>query len=118
MLYTLGLTAARAGHYTRARDALAAALRQQPANVDVLYALASADVALQHWEAALELFAQAAKIDPKRPGIQKMIALAATELDALEDAAVAWDLILPSRPKMLPPAANAPTLIPHGKAGR
>ena len=79
------------GHYERAREVLEAALHQQPDNVDVLYRLACVEEASKQWEAAVVRLARASKIDPARADVQKLLALTATELGALDDAAAAWD---------------------------
>ena len=50
-----------------------AALRQQPLNVDVLYALARANEELKRLETAVGLLAQAAKLDPARADVQKLL---------------------------------------------
>jgi Flp pilus assembly protein TadD len=47
VLYDLGLAATYAGHYDRAHEVLDAALRRQPQNVDVLYALGRVDDGLK-----------------------------------------------------------------------
>jgi tetratricopeptide (TPR) repeat protein len=98
VLYDLGVVANSAGHHGRAKEVLEAALRQQPRNADVLFGLATADEALHEWETAVQLLAQAAKVAPERADIWKMIALTATELDALDDAAAAWDRYMKLQP--------------------
>jgi tetratricopeptide (TPR) repeat protein len=98
-LFDLGVTAGAAGHTARAREVLQAALRLQPRNVDVLYALASAEVASKQPEAAVQLLAQAARIDGKRADVQRLLAVMATELGALGDAAAAWDRYLALAPQ-------------------
>ena len=87
-------TPASAGHSARAREVLEAALRQQPRNADALYALALADRALRQWETAVQLLSQAAKIDPSRADVQRMLAVAAADVGALEDASAAWNRYL------------------------
>ena len=98
MLFNLGVMASYTGHYERAREVLEAALRQQPQNVDVLYRLACVEEASRHWEAAVTHLAAAAKLDAARADVQKLMALTATELGALEDASAAWDRYLQREP--------------------
>ena len=94
VLANLGAAASRAGHNERARDVLETALRQQPKNVDVLYNLAFVDQALNQSEAAVRLLVQAGALAPRRADIQKLLALATSDLGALEDSAAAWDRYL------------------------
>ena len=98
MLYDLGIAATYAGHYTRAREVLEAALRQQPRNVDVLYALAKAEESLKQYEDAVRLLAQAAKLDPRRADVEQLLAVATSELGAFSDSAAAWDRYLELAP--------------------
>ena len=98
LLYNTGVAAARAGDPARAREVLETALRQQPRNVDTLYALASANYALREWEATMQLLSRASALDPARADVQKMLALAATDLGALDDASAAWDRYLKLQP--------------------
>ena len=97
-LYNLGVIATYAGHYARARDVLEAAVRQQPDNVDGLYALARAHEALKQWPAAVGLLVRAEKIDPQRADVEKLLAVTASELGAFDDAAKAWDRYRKLRP--------------------
>src|SRR5262249_51337223 len=54
--------------------------------------------ALKQWEHALGLLAQAARLAPERADVQKLIAIAATELHAYDDAIAAWDRYLKLEP--------------------
>jgi tetratricopeptide (TPR) repeat protein len=66
--------------------------------VDTLYALACADHALRQWETAVQLLSQAARLDPARADVQRMLAVATADLGALEDASVSWDRYLKLEP--------------------
>src|SRR5262249_97656 len=94
VLYDLGVMATYAGHYDRARQVLEAALRQQPENVETLVALARVHEFTRQPEPAAQLLAKASRLDPKRADVQELLAVAATELGALDDAAAAWDRYL------------------------
>ena len=97
-LFDLGVMATYNGRYERARQALTAALEMRPQSVDVLYRLAGVDEASHEWESAVMHLAQAAKLDPHRADVQKLLAISATELGALDDAAAAWDRYLTLEP--------------------
>jgi len=99
VLYGLGVVATYAGHYGRAREALEAAVGRQPRNVDALYALARANTGLRQWETAIGLLAQAGQLDPRRANVQQLLAVSATELGALDDAAAGWDRYLRLEPR-------------------
>ena len=62
------------------------ASRQQPQNVEVLFRLASVHYELKQSQAAALLLAQAAKLDPQRADIQKLLALTAMEEPVAFDA--------------------------------
>ncbi|HWD00310.1 MAG TPA: tetratricopeptide repeat protein [Candidatus Sulfopaludibacter sp.] len=98
LLSNLGVLSWRIGKLDRARELLEAARRQQPDNVDVLYDLASVDQAASQPESALPLLAQAARLAPQRADVQKLLALAAGDVGALNDAAKAWDVYLKLQP--------------------
>jgi tetratricopeptide (TPR) repeat protein len=98
VLVNLGTAAASAGHYERAREVFETASRQEPQNVEVLFRLASVHYELKQSQAAALLLAQAAKLDPQRADIQKLLALTATALNALDDAMGAWDAYLKLTP--------------------
>jgi len=90
LLYNLGVIATYAGHADRAREALEAALRTRPGDVEALVALGRAHAAARQWEPALRTLAQAAKVDPARADVQKLLAVTLTEIGALDDAEAAW----------------------------
>ena len=94
VLYNLGLAASRAKDYHRARDAFAAALAQRPEDVDVLYGLAVVQVALNQKENAIELLAKAARLAPKRPEIQLLLARTTTDIGFFRDSLEAWNRYL------------------------
>ena len=91
VLSNLAVVASHTGDHPRARELLETALRQQPQNVEVLYLLAYEDQALRQSEAAVGLLAKAARLAPERADVQKLLALATSDLGALEDSAAAWD---------------------------
>ncbi len=91
LLVGLGVVASHTGHYTRSREVLEAALRQQPRNVDVLYSLAyTCDAAKQNVD-AFHLLVQAAQLAPGRADIQRALAIAAGNLGEYKASAAAWD---------------------------
>ena len=87
----MGIVASKADHNDRARDVLETALRQQPGNVDVLYALAYVYTSMKQPEQAIRLLAQAEKLAPQRADIHKMLAVATSDLHAYEDSVHEWD---------------------------
>lgn len=91
LLFGLGVVASHTGHYTRSREVLEAALRQQPRNVDVLYSLAWACDAAKQNEDAFRLLAQAAQVATGRVDIQRSLAIAAGNLGEYKASADAWD---------------------------
>jgi tetratricopeptide (TPR) repeat protein len=86
ILVNLGAVSASAGHFVRAREAFDAALRQQPENIDVLVRAAQVDLALRQPESAIR---RLAKVD--RADAQKLLALATSDVGALDDSLAAWD---------------------------
>ena len=87
-LVNMGTVAAFAGHHLRAREAFDAALRQQPGNVEVLTRAAQVDLSLRQPEAAVQ---RLAKVPQDRADAQKLLAVATSDLGALDDSLAAWD---------------------------
>jgi predicted Zn-dependent protease len=81
----------QAGHNERAKEVLENALRRQPHNADVLYALAYVDHALHQNEAAVRLLSEASRVAPQRADVQKLLGMSTSDLLAYEDSAAAWD---------------------------
>src|SRR5204863_10082982 len=67
-------------------------------DVDVLLALARANAALHDLDPAVRLLVNAAKLDARRADVHKLMAVIATGLGALDDAAAAWDRYLQLQP--------------------
>ena len=64
-------------------------------------------------EPALRLLAEAAKADPRRAEVQRLIAEITGELQANEDSAAAWDRYAPrSHPRTIQPDASADLPVP------
>ncbi len=99
VLYNLGLAASRAKDYDRARSALTAALAQRPDDVDVLYGLAVVEIALNQKESAIELLAKAARLDPKRPEVQLVLARTTADIGFFQDSLEAWNRYLLLAPR-------------------
>jgi tetratricopeptide (TPR) repeat protein len=97
-LLNLGVMATYTGHFVRAREALTAAVEQQPQNTEALYRLACVDEASSQWESAVMRLAQAAKLDPMRADVQKLLAVTTAELGALSDSIAAWNRYLKLAP--------------------
>ncbi len=87
-LVNLGTMAAFAGHPVRAREAFDAALRQQPGNAEVLTRAAQVDLTLRQPAAAVQ---RLAKVPQDRADAQKLLAVATSDLGALDDSLAAWD---------------------------
>jgi tetratricopeptide (TPR) repeat protein len=85
-LMNLGSVAASAGHLEKARKAFDAALRQQPTNAEALVRAARVDLAMRQPESAIRRLAKVERADA-----QKLIALATSDLGALDDSLAAWD---------------------------
>ncbi len=85
-LMNLGSVAASAGHLEKARESFDAALRQQPSNVEALVRAARVDLAMRQPESVIRRLAKVERADA-----QKLIALATSDLGALDDSLAAWD---------------------------
>ncbi len=94
ILYNLGLAAYHAHDLERARDVLETALGQRPQDVDTLYNLAGVDIDLKQRDAALQLLAEAARINPSRPDVQLAIAQTTSALGFYADARLAYEKYL------------------------
>ncbi len=73
-------------------------MEQRPQNTEALYRLACVDEASGQWESAVMRLAQAAKLDPLRADVQKLLAVTAAESGALSDSIAAWDRYLKLAP--------------------
>ena len=60
-------------------------------DVDAMYALAFVYSALKQPEQAVRLLAQAARLAPQRPDVQKLLAVTTGDLHAYDDSVAAWD---------------------------
>ena len=86
----IGKALASVGQFEKAETYLARGLKQQPENVDLLYALAAVQASLNQDEKALALLAHAAQLAPDRADIQKLLARTAGQLGFAGDAVQAW----------------------------
>lgn len=98
ILYNLGLAAYHAHDLQRAHDALQSALGQRPEDVDALYNLAGVNIDLKQREAALQLLAEAARINPSRADVQLAVAQTSSALGFYADARLAYEKYLKLRP--------------------
>jgi tetratricopeptide (TPR) repeat protein len=99
VLYNLGLAAYHARHFERARGALQTALAQRPQNVDTLYNLAGVNIDLKQRERALQLLAEASRLDSGRADVEKALAQTSSALGYYADSRLAYERYLKLRPK-------------------
>lgn len=98
ILYNLGLAAIGAHHYDRAREVLGAVLRQNPEDIDALYATARSYAEAGNNEMALLPLIDARRIAPKRADVLEFIGYVSNALGYFGDAATAFSECLQVSP--------------------